>query len=419
MCAFTVDKIKTSQFTVEVPASKSILNRAILLAAFTEGDTTLQCGGYGEDTVSLLSCLSALGIPAFHTQDGLLIRGTRHFQRKATLDVGSAGTAARFLPAILAFAGGEYEFHASIQMSARPMELLSILSALGIRIEYLDKQGHFPFTMHSDGVKASKAQVPTDISTQYASGLMLAAAIGETPFTVDLSGNRTEGSYLAMTASLIRAFKGGCERVNKSYRLSPIREETKYFKVEPDISGACYFYALSLLTGAEVTVEDVHFDTLQGDIRFLGLLRDKGVRLHDGEAGIVADGRRIPFYMGFDEEMVDFSDQTMTVAVLAAFASSPSILRGVSHIQWQESDRMTAIVKNLNSLGARAFPVGEDIFIEPADTQSCTIESFGDHRIAMAFALAGLKRGGVTIDDPDCCKKTFPHYFDILSTLTS
>ncbi len=417
---FKVGQLKQKNLTVTVPASKSILSRALLLAAFTEGDTRLICGKYGDDTLALLGCLNALGIAVEACEDGLLVHGRRDFSRKATLNVGSAGTAARFLPAILAFFGGEYDFSASEQMSGRPMEILSLLSALGVGIDYARESGHFPFRMRSNGVAAGKAEIGTDVSTQYASGLMLAAALSGKAFDVALTGSRTDGSYLAMTAALIRAFGGECSPlgVGKSFRVTPIVGSVGEFAVEPDLSGACYFYALSLLCNAAVTVRGVHFSTLQGDVRFLQLLRDKGVRLTDRAEGVLADGRTIPFYNGIDEEMKDFSDQTMTVAVLAAFADSPSILRGVSHIRSQECDRVNAILQNLNALGVRAFTNGDDIFIEPAPVRPCRIETFGDHRMAMAFSLVGLKIGGVTIDDAACCRKTFPNFFEIVEELT-
>ena len=419
MQSFHVGPLKTHAFTVEVPASKSILNRAILLSAFTEGDTSLFCGAYGDDTQFLLGCLSSLGIMTEKTEYGLLIHGTKNFKRNATLNVGNAGTAARFLTAVLAFLGGTYEFHASSQMAARPMEILPLLSSLGVDIEPLSKGRSFPFRMRSQGITAKKTAVDTDISTQYASGIMLGAALGGSQFELTLLGSRTDGSYLRMTSSLIQSFGGKCEPLTAKigYLVSPVSPLDKY-TVEADVSGACYFYALSLLCNAVVTVHGIHSGTLQGDFNFLKLLRAKGVRLNDTEAGIVADGSHVPFYNGIDEEMTDYSDQTMTVAVLAAFSESPSILRGISHIRTQECDRVEAILQNLNAMGVRAFTNGEDIFIEPAPVHPCKITTFGDHRVAMAFALAGMKMGNMEIDDPACCKKTFPNFFELISTLT-
>ncbi len=418
MQSYLVEKLNRREFSVKVPASKSILNRTLILAAFSEGDTLLRCNYFGEDTEALLACLKALRIGTECTENGILVHGTKDFSKKATLNVGSAGTAARFLTAVLAFLGGEYELRASEQMERRPMDLLSVLQKLGTKIEFLKEEGHFPFRISSQGVNAAKAEVGTDVSTQYASGLMLAAALSDHPFNVELTGARTGGSYLIMTARLIEQFSGKCERIQNGYAVGPIVHAPPVFEVEPDISGACYFYALSLLCGAKVTVEGVHTDTLQGDIRFLKLIGRRGVRLHDTEEGIVADGSRIPFYHGFDEDMRDYADQTLTLAVLAAFAQTPSILRNIAHIRSQECDRVEAAIANLSALGVRAFTNGEDLFIEPSPVHRARLKTYQDHRVAMAFSLVGLKIGGVEIEDPDCCKKTFPSYFEILDTLT-
>lgn len=414
---YRVKPLKTREISVRVPASKSILNRALLLSALTDGDTRLICNDYGEDTEALLSALVALGIRYEIQPDGLLVHGGK-ISPRATLDVAGAGTAARFLTAILAFRGGAYELRASAQMERRPMEIIPALRSLGATIECLKAEGHFPFRLTSSGVRAVKAEIGTDTSTQYASGLMLAAALGDAPFTVELTGSRTAGSYLKMTAELIRRFGGGCERVQDGFFITPIENAPDRFEVEPDLSGACYFYAISLLCGAKVLVEGVHENTLQGDIRFLRLLGSKGVRIKDTEEGIVADGTRLPFYNGIDEDMRDYADQTLTVAALAAFAESPSILRNVSHIRTQECDRVSAVLENLNALGAHAFTNGDDIFIEPAPLHPALIKTYDDHRVAMAFSLIGLRQEGVEIENPDCCKKTFPRYFDLLDKIT-
>lgn len=420
MNCYTISKLKTKTICVDVPSSKSILNRALLLAAFTEGDTLLRCGGYGDDSEVLLDCLSVLGIATDKTQSGIFVHGRRDFTKTGVLDVGNAGTAARFLTAILAFLGGDYEFHGSPRMNERPMEILPLLSSLGVNLEYLNEQEHFPFRMHSDGIRAERVTIDTNISTQYASGLMLAGALGNAPLNIELTGSRTTGSYISMTASLIRSFGGKCEPLGErnDLRITPIGCSPKEYAVEPDVSGACYFYALSLLCNASVLVRGIFSDSLQGDIRFLQLLGRKGVRIKSTAEGIVADGTHVPFYNGFDNDMRDFSDQTMTMAVLAAFAESPSILRGISHIRTQECDRVEAIIENLNALGVRAFANGEDIFIEPAPVHPCKIKTYSDHRMAMAFSLIGLRTGGIEIDDPGCCSKTFPNFFEIIEKLT-
>ena len=403
---------------VRVPASKSILGRALVLAALSKGTVRIVCGEYGDDTRAMLSCLSALGISLSEGDGEILVQGCGGDipNKRAPLNVGNAGTAARFLAVALAFCGGEYVFTASEQMARRPMGILPILENAGVAVERGD--AGFPFTLRSEGIRADKLTVDTAESTQYASGVLLAAGVCGRQFTLKLTGPRTRGSYLAITLNMLSAFHIPYTRNGNEIVISPQGEPPAEYFVEPDVSGACYFYAVALLCGARVMVEGVHLNSMQGDIKFLKLLEQKGVRIRDTEEGIVADGREIPAFNGFDEDLSDFSDQSMTVAALAAYATMPSILRNLAHIRVQECDRVAAIVENLNALGTRAFPVGDDIFIEPDRVHGGTVKTFGDHRVAMAFSLMGLRTKGIAIDDPDCCKKTFPSFFRILDEIT-
>ena len=403
----------------EVPASKSLLNRALILAAFGKGDVLLRCGSYADDTEAMLSCLTALGIGTERRSDGVFVRGCGGvIGRRASLDVRSAGTAARFLTVALAFAGGDFTMTASAQMQRRPMEILSVLERAGVAIEYLGERGHFPFRMISNGIAETHFTVDTDMSTQYASGLLLAAAAGH-PLSLRLTGSRTNGSYIAMTLQLMEQFGARCRRTGDVIEVTPFDRPPACIEIEADLSGACYFYAMALLLRARVCIPRVHFSTLQGDIRFLRLLEERGVRLSDGPEGILADGTGVRDYPGFDVDMHDFSDQALTVAALAPFARTPSHLTGLSHTRRQESDRVRAIAENLTRLGVPVQEEEDGVLIAPAQPKDAVLPSFGDHRVAMAFSLIGLKTGGVAIEDPLCCAKTFPDYFSILDRITA
>lgn len=421
MNSVLIEPLKTRNVCVTVPASKSILSRALLLSAFTEGETRLTgCSSFGQDTQDLLSCLEALGIRTHAEGDEVTVFGTRDFRRSATLNVGSAGTAARFLTAILAFAGGEYELQASPQMSRRPMDVLDALTAAGADVRFLGEEGHFPFRLRSQGIRAERLTVDTDVSTQYASGILLAAALGERPFTLQLTGSRTDGSYIQTTLNVLQAFGATCTRSEEEITVSPIRTPTGRFPVPPDVSGACYFYALSLLCGARVLVRNVGRACAQPDLRFLDLLAEKGVSLRESGDGIIAEGSAS--FTGFDADMRNFSDQTLTLAALAPFAQTSTLLKNIGHIRRQECDRVAAIERNLTALGVPVEVRGDRIRILPAPPRSLRepvrIETFRDHRVAMAFSLVGLKTGNVVIEDPDCCKKTFGNFFELLKTLT-
>ncbi len=400
--------------TVEVPASKSLANRALLLAAFCRGDLFLRMGACGQDTLSLLDCLRQLGVTVEPRRGGLFVRGG-DLADTGAVNVGNAGTVARFLTAMLAFRGGTYRVDACSQMAQRPMGIVESLSKAGVRFE-LPPHGIFPFTMSSDG-KIREMTVDTDVSTQYASGILLAAAAGKEPFRLHLTGKRTSGSYIAMTLALIAKFGATWTRNANTIDVTPIEHPPTEYEVEPDVSAACYFYALAPLLQKKVTVCGVHADSLQGDMNFIRLLAEKGVALEETPQGLIADGSDVQSYSGFDAVLTDFSDQALTVAALAPFASSPSVLRGIGHIRKQECDRISAIMQNLTALGVPCRAEGDDVWIAPSAIRDGVIETFDDHRVAMAFALIGLKTGRIAIRNPQCCAKTFANYFEILASL--
>lgn len=420
MKEYVVKKFSANDHTLifEVPSSKSIINRALILAATANGDVLLRCGAYGEDTRALLQCLNSLGICFEKQADGILVHGCGGNipKRNTTLDVMSAGTAARFLTILLAVCGGTYRFRSSPQMQRRPMNHLKLLEQHGVQIKYENEPYHFPFTMQSNGILDDDFTIDTDESTQYASGMLLAASVR--PSTIRLTGGRTNGSYIHITLSVMQDFGIPFARSGANITVSRPDKTPKEFVAEPDLSAACYFYALSLLFGCKVVVRGVEEKSVQGDFAFLHLLRKRGVRLQETPEGLLADGSQVKDFAGFDEDVQDFSDQTLTLAALAPFATSSTVLRNVSHIRAQECDRISAICENLTTLGVPANTDGKNIYIAPAPITGGTVRAFGDHRVAMSFALIGLKTGNVTIDDPDCCKKTFENYFEILTRLT-
>lgn len=416
-----VKQLKTGgEVFADVPASKSILSRALLLSAFCEGDTLLLCGPRCADNRALFAALGALGFSIEECEAGLLVHGKAEVPNPhAAINVGSAGTAARFLTAVLAFRGGDYEFSASEQMSRRPMDLLKTLGEAGVRFEFHGEPYKFPFRMTSDGIGRRSFSADTSASSQFASGLMLGEALacgGE----VVLTGTPRD-SFPAMTLRLIEEFGGSFKREENRIEVSPVRKNTPRYAVEADISGACYFFALALLLQKKVTVRGLSLaaltSPLQGDARFLRELTARGATLSEGSCGLILDGSHTGSYEGFVLDVGEFADQALTLAALAPFARSETRLRGISHLRVQECDRVYAIVKNLQTLGAEARAEKDEIVIEPSPIRGGTVETFGDHRVAMAFSLIGMRTGNVCIDDPSCTEKTFEGFFEIVSRL--
>lgn len=410
---------------VQVPGSKSITNRALLLAALSTCRCRLQGVLFSEDSRAFLDCLLKLGfdVEIDEEKEEVSIQGTggRIPDPHASIYVGSAGTAARFLTVMLALAGGEYELDASSQMCRRPMQpLLKILAKAGVEFEFKGEEGHFPFLMKSDSIEVNEVTIDTSISSQFASALMMSGVIIKTGFNIITTGTRTEGSYIQMTLRMMKQFGIDVVKEGNTYQIPYTNTfGRKEYRIEPDVSGACYFYAMAPLLKTDVFVKNVHMDSMQGDIRFLEVLKQMGCRLRDEKDGVKISGKEMDGYVGLDVSMKDFSDQTMTMAVLAPFAKSSTLIRDIGHIRFQESDRIKAVLTELKRIGIKCeeVPEADGIRIYPGEIKKTEVDTYEDHRMAMAFTLIGLKTGKITIKNPMCCRKTFENYFELIESL--
>lgn len=411
--------------TVTVPGSKSITNRALLLAALSEGPCLLKGVLFSDDSRAVLSCLEELGFELEIREAAREVRivgtGGRIPRPDARLNVRSAGTAARFLTVFLAFAGGDYQMDASSQMKKRPMEpLLSILRKAGAVITCQEEEGHFPFRLQAHRLKLSEVTVDTTVSSQFASAFLMTGTLLPGGLTVRMEGDRTQGAYIQITRKMMEQFGLRTEEQNGAIRI-PGGQKTclEEYVIEPDVSGACYFYGMAPLLGIDVTVRGIHPNSMQGDLKFLSVLREMGCPSEDTETGICVLGSRMREFRGVTVNMKEFSDQTMTLAAIAPFASTETKITNIGHIRFQESDRIAAICTELQRMGidCHELPEEDGILIRPGTPGEATVETYEDHRMAMAFSLPGLKTGTITISDPGCCRKTFENYFDLLTEL--
>lgn len=415
--------IDDNEITVQVPGSKSITNRALMLAALGNGTCQLNGVLFSDDSRAFLSCLVELGfrVDVNENLKEVTIVGTggKIPNRHASIHVKSAGTAARFLTVMLAVAGGDYVLESSEQMKKRPMEpLIQALREAGVQVRCLEVENHFPFEIHSDGFHKEEVRINTDVSSQFASALLMAGILKSDGLTVILEGGRTNGSYLKVTLKVMEQFGIVVQRDGDICKVpSNLDYHIDRYEIEPDLSAAAYFYAIAPLCGKSVTVLGVHLDSMQGDIKFIKVLEQLGCELIDGKEGLLVKNSKARSYQGIELNMKDFSDQTMTMAVLAIFASSPSKITNVGHIRFQESNRIEAIVTELNRMGIKAIGTDDEIMITPGVPKPTIIETYEDHRMAMAFALVGLCADGIEIKDPMCCAKTFENYFEVLDKL--
>lgn len=423
---YKVRKMKRGQsFQVQVPGSKSITNRALLLAALTKGSCILKGVLFSADSRAFLRCLQDLGftLDISEEEKTVVLEGTGGVipNRNAAINVGSAGTAARFLTVFLAMAGGDYLLDSSMQMRKRPMApLIEALRRAGIQITCLEEEGHFPFRMHSEGVQVAEITIDTTVSSQFASALMMSAPLAKNGLTIHLQGGRVTGSYILMTLAMMRQFGITVDFAEGICRV-PVQEAVTLaeYAIEPDVSAAGYFYAMAPLLQACVQVKGVHLDSLQGDIHFLDICKEMGAVITEDAEGVIADGRAVESYPGVSVNMKDFSDQTLTLSAIAPFAESDTLISGIGHIRGQESDRMAVILTELQRMGiaCEEVPEADGIRIHPGTVQPAMVKTYEDHRVAMSFSLTGLREGNLVIEDPGCCAKTFEQYFAVLDEL--
>lgn len=422
---------------VTVPGSKSMTNRALLLAALAEGRSVLKGVLFSDDSRVFMEALQTLGydvsIDEKRSEVALEGHGGKLPRENVEIYVGSAGTAARFLTAMLALSGGRYEVNSSEQMKGRPMRpLLEALESLGVKFEYKESPYTFPFSiLGREKVSCDRVYLNIDESSQFLSALLLNGVFCPEGFTVELTGKRDAKAYVKISMKMMADF--GCEMQQRSeneYALLPAqRYKAREYQIEPDVSAACYFYGMAAINGGKARVNHVHYDSVQGDIEFVRALAKMGCRIEDQKEGIVVWG---PGYLeaegaedtlrGIHIDMSDFSDQTMTLAAVAVFANGDTTISGVGHIRRQESDRIRGIVTELTRLGIACEERESGIVIHPGTVKASrenpvVIETYEDHRMAMAFALIGTKVEGIVIDNPLCCRKTFENYFEVLTKL--
>lgn len=428
--AYEVKKLdQPVRWIVEVPGSKSITNRALLIAALTGGKVELNGVLFSDDSRYFLNALKALGFRADirEEQKQVLLTGCGGDipRSEGEVYVGSAGTAARFLTAMLGVAEGTYVIQASPQMQKRPMRpLFEALLSLGAEIEWMGEEWHLPVRIIGAGVTRtarSETVLELDISesTQFLSAFLLISPMFAGGLRIHITSRKTDGSYIRITRKMMEDFGvkvlfDGTDYVTES---GAVYERAEY-QIEPDVSAACYFYGAAAVTGGYAKVRHVHSDGMQGDLKFLDVLRKMGCEIREEADGIAVSGPEPGHLHGINVDMNDFSDQALTLAAIAPYAGEPVEIRNIAHIRGQESDRIHAIVSNLTLAGIACEEYPDGVRIEPGQPGNCRISTFEDHRVAMAFSVMGLGAEGIVIENPGCCRKTFENYFDILDHLT-
>jgi 3-phosphoshikimate 1-carboxyvinyltransferase len=416
--------LKPPDHDVEVVGSKSYTNRALLVAALARGPSTLSGALFSDDTRYMAEALRALGIDvsADEAHSTFRVQGAsgRIPAAAARCFVGNAGTAARFLPVVMALGEGVYELDGVERMRKRPIApLIEALASLGVRIESLGEPNCVPLRIHGAGLRGGQVRVPGDISSQYISGLMMSAPCMADGLVIDIEGELVSRPYLEMTTQIMRDFSAQLRRDGE--RRFVIAGSQPYvgrsYRVEPDASAASYFFAAAAITGGRVRVNGLGTRSLQGDRRLVHIFAEMGCQIRESEDYTEVRGPSAGGLRGVDVDMADLSDVAQTLAVVAPFASSPTRVRGIGFIRGKETDRIAAVVGELSRLGVRAQEFADGFVVQPSAPQAGRVQTYDDHRMAMSFALLGLRCPGIEILDPGCVSKTFPRYFAALDTL--
>lgn len=411
---------------VRVVGSKSYTNRALILAALADGTTTLSGALFSDDTRYMAGALTALGIDveADAKAKTFIVQGAggRVPAAEAKVFVGNAGTAARFLPVLMSLGQGVYEMDGIARMHERPIgPLIDALHSLGGKVESLGQPNCVPLRVHGVQLAGGTVRIPGHLSSQYISGLLMGAPCMRDGLTIDIEGELVSRPYLDMTVQAMEAFGARVQREGERRFVVPGAQtyQPTTYAVEPDASAASYFFAAAAVCGGRVRVQGLGTGSLQGDLGLVHILQRMGCTVEQGQDWTELRGPGAGGLTGVEVDMADLSDVAQTLAVVAPFASSPTRITGIGFIRRKETDRVGAVVTELNRLGIVAQEEDDGLRIEPGTPRPAEVHTYDDHRMAMSFAVLGLRAPGVVIQDPSCTAKTFPEYFEVLDELSA
>jgi 3-phosphoshikimate 1-carboxyvinyltransferase len=412
-----------------VPGSKSLTNRALLIAALATGKTRIANALFSDDSCYFARALQRLGfdVQLDEPSQEMTITGLggRIPAKQAELYVGNAGTAARFLSAFLTLGNGEYVIDGEPRMRERPIgDLIEALAQLGARLEATNQCP--PVQIHASGLSGGKTKIAGNVSSQFLSALLMVAPYADSSVQIEVLTELNSKPYVDMTLAVMQDF--GVAVLRHGYRSFSI-PVTRYrvpsyslqspistYRIESDASAASYFFAAPAICRGTVRVENISRSSKQGDLAFLDILQQMGCTVREGNNVIEVTGSDT--LSGIDVDMSDIPDTAQTLAAIAPLASAPTRIRGIASARRKESDRVHATCTELVRLGIRVEEHEDGMTIHPCtEFRPAEVRTYNDHRMAMAFSLIGLRVPGIAIENPACVSKTFPTFFDVLDTL--
>lgn len=407
---------------VRPPGSKSLTNRAMIVAALADGVSKLTGVLDSDDTRVMVNSLLRLGIEvresnSNRTAEVTGCKGVPH-AAQADLWLENSGTSIRFLTAVCALGNGTFRLDGNSRMRERPiMPLVTALKKLGVDVTCDNGTDCPPVTVKGHGLGGGSTSVAGNVSSQYLSGLLMAAPGAKGPIEIRVEGELVSEPYIEMTCSVMKAFGVEVETASPDlFRIRPQPYRAVQYDIEPDASAASYFFAAAAITGGEVRVDGLSRNSLQGDVRFVDVLEKMGCEVEYGPTSVTVRGGKL---RGVEVDMNAISDTAQTLAATAVFAEGPTHIKHVAHMRHKETDRIEALATELRRLGQQVDVFEDGLRITPCPVQPATIETYDDHRMAMSFALVGLRVPKIRIADPECTAKTYPHFFDDLHRLCS
>ena len=425
MNSLTLKPIAKIEGEVNLPGSKSLSNRALLIAALAEGTTKITNLLDSDDTRHMLNALQKLGVDYTLSEDRTecIVTGNGgpfETDRPLELFLGNAGTAMRPLTAALTLGRGKYLLTGEPRMKERPIgHLVDALCQAGAQIAYLENEGYPPLKIHANGLKGGAVEIDGSISSQFLTALLMAAPMAQEDMTITIVGELVSKPYIDITLDIMQRF--GVEVVNEEYQRFIVKAGQRYkaldhFMVEGDASSASYFLAAAAIKGGRVKVTGIGKDSVQGDVKFADVLEAMGANVEWAEDYIaVSRGELHAIDMDFNH----IPDAAMTIATTALFADGTTTLRNIYNWRVKETDRLYAMATELRKVGA-TVEEGEDYLTitPPKQLKHAAIDTYDDHRMAMCFSLLALDPVSITINDPECTAKTFPNYFEVLQAIS-
>ncbi len=406
--------------TVALPGSKSLTNRALLCAGLAEGRSELAGVLFSDDTEAMLAALTGMGAQVEEDRAAHAVSivgiGGRLPAEPLWIDARQSGTTGRFLAPLIALAPGGGVLDGHHQLRNRPMaDQVEAMRSLGANLSAVDDR--LPLSSTGGGMRGGAVIVSGATSSQFLSGLLLCAPLCDDGVTLEVADTLVSRPYIDLTIGVMERFGVAVERDGyHRFACAPGVYTAQRSAIEPDASAASYFFALAAMTRGRIRVEGLGRSAVQGDMAFLDVLEQMGAVVRQGEDWTEVVGRDL---RGVDVDLADFSDTAPTLAVVAAVADSPTRIRGIGFVRGKESDRIGAVITELESLGIRSVEHDDGLTIHPSEIRPGVVNTYEDHRMAMAFGLLGLVADGVAIADPGCVAKTFPTYWDVLEDARS